>query len=431
MNARSRSRRLSAAYSSAKAVLLRLIGSVLQVVLTVLVARWGGAAVLGQFLVFVAVANMAVSVGSGLPNLVLRHASASAADDPRTGWLWRDTLGMALAAATVAGVAGVAGFGYVALVALGVSGLVLQRVSSSTVKAAHRPGLGVLLDTTLWPLLVTVQALLWHLAGWELTFRSLAWGYLAGLLLAALVGIVVCWRLPSSVLAAWRGTSRAPRGHYTEVAVVTVGALSRAVSTNAALTLAPLFLSDSATGRLGLALRVAGFATTILVTLASYFGPLFARARTRSELAAHRRHSQVAGLALYLPIALGAIALPVDWLRLLGTDFVEVKILVVVLATGYLVHSATGLNSQLMIMRGRSHDYSRVGLVSAVLTVLGVVAGAALGGEVGLCTGLSAAVILTNFWAYTVAGRAVRDAPVTAPAEPRPRMVTASSADDA
>src|SRR5687768_2238066 len=155
MNARSRSRRLSAAYSSAKAVLLRLIGSVLQVVLTVLVARWGGAAVLGQFLVFVAVANMAVSVGSGLPNLVLRHASASAADDPRTGWLWRDTLGMALAAATVAGVAGVAGFGYVALVALGVSGLVLQRVSSSTVKAAHRPGLGVLLDTTLWPLLVT------------------------------------------------------------------------------------------------------------------------------------------------------------------------------------------------------------------------------------------------------------------------------------
>ena len=428
--ARSR-RRLAAAASSAKAVALRLVGSALQVALTVLVARWGGAAVLGQFLVFVAVTNMAVSVGSGLPNLVLRHASAPVAGNPRTGWLWRDTLGLVLLSGAVAGAAGLLGAGYVLLVALGVGGLLLQRVSSSTVKAAHRPGLGVLLDTTLWPLLVMLQAVAWHVAGWQITFASLAWGYLAGLALASLIGVVVSWQLPSSVRGARSRPTGSPRDHYAEIAIVTVGALSRAVSANAALTLAPLFLSDVATGRLGLALRVAGFATTILVSLASYFSPLFARARTRSELRAHRRQAQIAGTALYLPVLLAAVALPVEWLRLLGGDFVDVKILVTILAAGYLVHAATGLNSQLLVMRGRSRDYSRVGVVSAVLTVAGAAVGGALGGEVGLCAGLSLAVSLTNLWSYAVAGRAVQDAPEEAPAGPPTPVVAARATEDA
>lgn len=431
MNARPRGIR-AAALSSAKAVSLRLVGSVLQVVLTVLVARWGGAAVLGQFLVFVAVTNMAVSVGSGLPNLVLRSASAPTAGDPRTGWLWRDTLALAVTGVAVSAIAGMFdGGGYVALVALGVSGLLLQRVSSSTVKAAHRPGLGVLLDTTVWPLVVTAQVALWSAGGWELTFRSLAWTFLLGQLVAIVVGLAVCWRLPTSIRSAGRSRSRPPRSHYAEIAVVTVGALFRAVSANAPLALAPLFLSDSATGRLGLALRVAGFATTLLVTLASYFSPLFARARTRAELRTHRRHAQFAGVALYLPVLLAALALPVDWLRLLGPDFVEAKVLVVVLAAGYLVYAATGLNSQLLVMRGRSHDYSRVGVLSAVITVLGVVVGGALGGELGLCAGLSGAIVVTNLWSYAVAGRAVQDAPVSPPSDSAAATAAASSREDA
>lgn len=418
MATESRARNLAAARSSVKAVALRLVGSVLQVVLTVLLARWGGAAVLGQFLVFVAVTNMAVSVGSGLPNLVLRAASTSADGDPRTGRLWRDTLVLAALGGAVAAAAAALGSGYVALTALGVVGLLLQRVSASPVKAAGRPGLGVLLDTTVWPMLVTGQAVAWQLADRQLTFGSLAWGYLAGLLLAALIGIASSWRLPSSIRSARRSDSWAPPGHYAEVAVVTLGTLSRAVSVNAPLALAPFFLSESATGRLGLALRLAGFATTILVTLASYFSPLFARARTRTELAAHRRHAQVAGLALYLPVLIAAVALPVEWLRLLGGDFVEVKLLVVVLAVGYLLSAGAGLSSQLLLMRGRSREYSRIGTLTAVLTVAGVLVGAALGGEVGLCVGVSAATAFATIQSYVVAGRVLKETPLTAPDGP-------------
>lgn len=415
--------------SSLTAVGVRLVGSVLQVLVTILVARWGSAAVLGQFVAFVAITNIVMSVGGGLPNLLLRTASIDAQGDRRAGWLWRDTLGVTALGGIVAGIAAILDGDFVALLAVGTVALLLQRVAASPVKAASRAGLGVVLDTAVWPGLVTVQVVLWQSLGWQLSLEVLAWGCIAGLLLSALIGILASWRLPSSMRAVWRNPSWPTRAHYAEVAVVTVGTAARAVSANAPLALAPLFLSDSGTGRLGLALRLAGFATTILVALAAHFSPLFARARSRSELRAHRLHAQIAGSALYLPVLVAALAVPLDWLRFLGPDFVDAKSLVAVLAIGYVVTAATGLNSQLLIMRGRMRDYTRQGLYAAAITVLGVVVGAALGGELGLCVGLSASLLITAIWTHLVAARAVRAMP---PAEPvaRPNFLTRTASED-
>lgn len=400
--------------SSVGALLVRVIGSVLQLVLAVLLARWAGAALLGQFLVFVAVTNLAVSVGSGLVNLMLRTASTSSSD-PRTGWLWRDTLVLVALSAVVSVLAALVGSEYVGLVALGLGLLLLQRVSAGPVKAAQRPSLGVILDTTVWPLLVTAQIGLFQVWAVELTFRWLIWGYLTGLLVAAVIGVAVGWRLPASIRSAVRRQPGPSLAHYREVLVVTIGGLTRAVALNAPLTMAPLFLTDASVGRLGLALRVAGFATTIQATLTSYFSPLFVRARTRGELRTHRLHAQVASVVFYLPVFVLALLLPSDWLEALGADFVQVEVLVVILAVGFLMAAVTGLSSQLLLMRGRSRLYSRIGTVTAVSTVLGVGIGAATGGEVGLCVGLSVVTIGLNVWGYLEAEKTVRSMPVSAP----------------
>lgn len=415
--------------SSLTAVGVRLVGSVLQVLVTVLVARWGSAAVLGQFVAFVAITNIVMSIGGGFPNLLLRAASIDTQGDQRTGWLWRDTLGVTALGGLVACIAAILDGEFIALLAVGTVALLLQRASTSPVKAASRAGLGVVLDTAVWPGLVTVQVVLWHILGWQLNLGVLAWGCIAGLLLSALIGVVVCWRLPSSVRAAWRNSSPPTRAHYVEVAVVTVGTAARAVSANAPLALAPLFLSDSGTGRLGLALRLAGFATTILVALAAHFSPLFARANSRPELRAHRRNAQVAGTVLYLPVLLAALAMPLEWLRFLGPDFVDAKRLVAVLAAGYLITAATGLNSQLLVMRGRMRDYTRQGVYGAALTVFGVVVGARLGGELGLCVGLSASLLTTAIWTHVVAARTVRAMPHVDPVA-RPDPFTRTAVED-
>jgi O-antigen/teichoic acid export membrane protein len=408
-----------------QSVFVRLIGSVLQVVLSVLVARWGGAAVLGQFLVFVAIANVAGSVGAGLPNLVLRHASTASTGDTHTGWLWRHTLNLAVLCLGVAGIAFALGGRYVGLVAVAVGALLLQRVSSSTVKATGRPGLGVLLDTAVWPFVVTAQVVVWQFGGAELTLVNLALGSIAGLALAAVVAVLVSWRSPASVRSAWQAPRRTPRTFFHELAIVTAGAVAIFIAANAPLALAPLFLSDSEAGRLGLALRIAGFATTILVALAAYFSPLYARATTGAQLQALRRQSQMACLALYVPVLLAAVLLPTDWLRqLLGDEFTGVKQLVVILAAGYLLNAATGLTPQLLLMRGRSRDYSLVGAAGAVLTVVGVVLGAWFGGETGLCAGLSIAMVAVNVWGFVVSTRAIRDAPTEAPDERTTQPVT-------
>src|SRR3954451_19102011 len=77
--------------------LVRVIGSLLQLGLSLVLAHIAGTAVLGQFLFFVAVVNLCVAIGGGMPNLMLRYASRDTVDgNPEVGWLWRHSLELSL-----------------------------------------------------------------------------------------------------------------------------------------------------------------------------------------------------------------------------------------------------------------------------------------------------------------------------------------------
>jgi O-antigen/teichoic acid export membrane protein len=395
--------------------LVRVIGSVLQLGLSLVLAHLSGLALLGHFLFFVAIVNLCIG-SVALPNLLLRYASRSSVERvPQVGWLWRQGLELALLCGL--GVAFV-GDPWLRDVGLAVGGLLIQRMSSAALKGGGHPNLGVLLDTACYPLVVLLCVVFIHRGRTHLTMEPLRLSYLAAIWGAAFVAVVLTWRQWSSIRSAWSAPRRTPRAMYSEVLTLSLGLVAYAVTSNAPLVLAPLFLNAAETGRLGLALRAAGFATTILAALSAYFGPAFARAINRKELLELRRRSQSACLMLYVPVPIAVLLLPTEWLKSISPGLGSVKVLVVLLSLGFFVNAATGLAPNLLVMRGWSSVFLITNVTSAVLTVGALVVGGVLAGSKGMAVGLSGAMALTNIWIFIVSTRQVSTMEEALPFQP-------------
>jgi O-antigen/teichoic acid export membrane protein len=387
-----------------------MVGSLLQLVLSLLLAHTAGAALLGQFLFFVAIANLATAVGAGMPNLMLRYASATRTEQvPQIGWLWRHSIELSLLCSASAIAFGLSGVSLCRDAALAVSALLVQRVSSAVLKAHHHPSLGVLLDTAFYPLIVIAAALAASAWTHAVPIEVLRLSYVGALWGATLIAATLTWRSDGSVRTALSAPWRTARSMYAEIGAVTLGAVANVVSSNAPLAMAPIFLTDRQTGAFGLALRVAGFATTILLSLSAYFGPAFVRASSREELVDLRRRSQYACLALYLPVPIAVLVLPAGWLENIDPGLSSIKGLVLILSVGFFVNAATGLAPTLLLMRGWSRVFSATSVVTAVLTVLALAVGGVISGLVGMSAGLSAAMAATNLWIFAVATRHLKD----------------------
>jgi O-antigen/teichoic acid export membrane protein len=232
----------------------------------------------------------------------------------------------------------------------------------------------------------------------RLSYTAAVWG-------TAIVGIVLTWRGPASLRTAWSAPWRTTGTMYAEIGAITLGSAAQVVTANAPLALAPLFLSDAQTGVFGLALRVAGFASTILISLAAYFGPAFARADSAVELRQLRRHSQYACLVLYLPVPVAFLMLPTEWLEIVSPGLGSIKGLVLVLSAGYLANAATGLAPTLLIMRGWVSSFSAIKVTAAALTVGATLIGGGLGGALGMAAGSSVAMAVENLWLFGASSR--------------------------
>jgi O-antigen/teichoic acid export membrane protein len=411
---------------------VRIIGSSLQLILSLVLVHVAGAALLGRFLVFVAIANLSTSIGAGLPNLMMRYASTASTDRPeQVGWLWRQSIELSLLCGLAAAIFAANGNPFLRDAGIAVGGLLVQRMSSAALKANGHPNLGVLLDTASYPLIVLISILLLYAENGFISIDSLRLSYVAALWSATLVAVVLTWRSHNSIQSAWSAPWRTSKAMYTEMGTVSVGAVANVVTANSALALAPVFLSDAETGKLGLALRVAGFASTILVSLSAYFGPAFARADSKKELLRLRRRSQYACLALYIPVPIALLAFPTGWLERIGSGLGSVKVLVLILSIGFFVNAATGLAPTLLLMRGWSRVFSGTSVVTAILTVGALAFGGKLWGAIGMVAGSSAAMVGTNVWVFSLsskylaamgdtAAEASGTATVTIPSVPRP-----------
>jgi O-antigen/teichoic acid export membrane protein len=391
--------------------LVRIVGSLLQLALSLVLAHIAGAAVLGRFLFFVAVVNLCTAIGGGLPNLMLRYASADRTPGtPEPGWLWRHSIELSLVFHAAAAASAVMGRPLLRDISLAVGALLVQRIASAVLKALGRPNLGVLLDTALYPLVVLVCALAIDARTGSVDAADLSLAYTAALWVATVIAVTLTWGSPHSLRSSWSAPWRTARSLYAEIIAVTVGSAAQVVSANAPLTLAPLFLTDAQVGALGLALRVAGFAGTIIISLAAWFGPAFARADGPGELFHLRRQSQYACLALYLPVPIAFLLLPAAVLERVSPDLGSVKVLVLILSVGYLVNAATGLAPTLMVMRGWSRSFSAIRVAAAALTVGLLLVGGALGGAIGLAVASSVAMVGENVWMFVASGRRLQSA---------------------
>ena len=398
------------AISRLNTAFVRAAGSVCQLVLSLVLAHAYGAGELGRFLVFVALVNVMIAIGGGLPNLLIRYGSRDEHERSRdhVGWLWRHSLTLATACLLLAAAAGVLGAEYLRDLALAAAGLLVQRAASSVLKARRRPALGIFLDAVLYPIVVLAFVALSDAAAWDHVTQHLRFAYVGAVWFSALLGLALGWRDPNSPRTSWQAPLRTPRALFGEIIRVTLGAAWGAVAAQVPLAVAPLLLTDDETGSLGLALRVAGFAGTLIVSLNASFGPAFAGAASGAELLELRRQSQRASLLLYVPFLVAFFAIPRAWLELVDPALTSVKLLVAVLSVGYLVNAATGLCINMLVMRGRARTYSRVNAYAAWLTVVAVVGGGVLGGVWGLAAGLSLSIALANLYFFRASSEVIR-----------------------
>lgn len=387
-----------AALARLQTVVVRLGGSVLQLLLSLALAHTYGAAELGRFLVFVAVTSIVGAIGGGLPTVLMRYASVARGDgrDHHVGWLWRHSLTLAATCLVGSAAGALLGSAFLRDLGVAVAAMLVQRASSAALKARRRANLGILLDAVLYPFVILVFVLAVRAAGWTDVTGSLRLAYIGALVGAAVIGVALGWRHPGSIRTSWSAPRRTPREVYAEIIRVTSGAAATTLSTNAPMAVAPLFLAVEDVGSLGLALRVAGFATTLLMSLNAYYGPAFARARSAEELRGLRTQARWAGVVLYVPVVAGFLAFPSAWLEAVDPALGSVKMLVAVLSVGYLVNAAMGMSSSLLVMRGHSRTYSRLSARWAGATVVSVVAGGALGGAVGLAAAKSSMMSIAS-----------------------------------
>jgi O-antigen/teichoic acid export membrane protein len=389
--------------------LVRVVGSLLQLGLILVLARITDTSELGRFLSFVAITNLGTAIGGGMPALMLRVASTTTTHGTtQAGWLWRHSVELSLLFSAAAAVFAATSQSFLRDTALAVGGLLVQRLSSAVVKATGHPNLGVLLDTALPPLVVMVSALCISASVGTVSGDALRLSYTAAVWATATVGVILTWRGPASLRTAWSAPWRTTATMYAEIGTITLGSAAQVVTANAPLALAPLFLSDAQTGVFGLALRVAGFASTILMSLAAYFGPAFARADTAAELRQLRRQSQYACLVLYLPVPVAFLMLPTEWLESISPGLGAIKGLVLVLSVGYFANAATGLAPTLLIMKGWVRSFSYIRVAAAALTVGAVLIGGALAGAMGIAVGSSLEMAVENMWLFGVSSRCLR-----------------------
>jgi O-antigen/teichoic acid export membrane protein len=133
------------------------------------------------------------------------------------------------------------------------------------------------------------------------------------------------------------------------------------------------FATTADVGVFSVAFRLIAIAATILVTLASIFGPRFARAYASRDIPALRRglrQSQQLSLLLFIPMAivLGFFAEPI--LSLFGEEFRAGREILWILTAGQFVNAATGLVGFLMNMIHQEKQEFYIQLVITVLTTL-------------------------------------------------------------
>ena len=375
------------------ALFSRGIGLVLQFAMNIVLGRLLGAAGMGLYSLYTSWMMVLASIADmGMPNYALRTVSVLEGKGDKKQ-ARRFTL-RALFLLSISGVALVLIVTLFAeqasqilipdtdaemvliLAALAAVAFMLIRVLSESLKGIRQVNLALTLETALLPLGVLIVVGIMHVFNWDLKAQNF--------LVLHLVLLVVTTLMMLWMMMRFTRVSKASEAEQPELLSKSLfpfwgGGLLNMWFMNMPILLLPQFATAEDIGIFGVAYRLIALGTTILVTLASIFGPKFARAFANHDVAALRkglRQSQLLSLLIYLPIfiALTFFAEPV--LGLFGDEFIAGKEILWIMVAGQLINTATGLVGFLLNMmhKEKQEFYIQSGvtfLVFILILILG------------------------------------------------------------
>ena len=234
----------------------------------------------------------------------------------------------------------------------------------------RRPGLGQLVQTTIWPLLLIVALLL--------GMRSAAGLLLLVGLTQLVTGLAGWWLLRWPPGSAQGVAQRAAQG-----ATATSGLLRDGVPLMALdlVGIGMVNLPLLVLGHVGSAADVAGFGLaqrlfmlpwTIIMTIAALMAPrLAAAAADRQALGQASRQAMLLSRCTALPAALLLAAAPHFWLSLFGPGFTVAAGALTVLAVAQALHAGWAVQDTVLAMAGLGDVLRRIVLLQGGLIVLG------------------------------------------------------------
>ena len=283
--------------------------------------------------------------------------------------------------------------------------LALLRLTAETLKAMERPLPAVLVESVVAPSLLLIAVMLCWLAGTPLSVVVLLFAGLAGYVVApTILALMIRKRL--QIQRNLQAQVPPPPAHdRNDQNTLWATSLLSVAFLHLPFMILPAFTGTAEIGVFSVANKLIGSITMLLLLLAAVFGPAFAReaAEQGPGLPGLLRRSQLAAMAIFLPLAGLLIAVSSPLAALFNVPAGELQRLLIVLSLGHLINAATGLCGVMLNMAGAAHfELWSTGIACLALVAVSPIVGPAYGLE-GLAVLFSATIALKNLLSYLFA----------------------------
>jgi O-antigen/teichoic acid export membrane protein len=283
------------------------------------------------------------------------------------------------------------------LAAVAAALFMMTKVLSESLKGIRRVNIALTSETALLPLGAIIVIGIFYLYDWNLTAK----GFLViHILLLVLTTLVMIWLM----LRFARGTSKAENEEMPPLMSRSLlhfwgGGLLNMWVMNMPILLLPQFANAAEIGIFGVAYRLILLGTTILVTLASIFGPRFARDYANGDVTALKRglrQSQLLSLIIYSPMLIAFTVFAEPVLGLFGSEFTAGKELLWIMVAGQLLNTATGLVGFMMNMIHREKQEFYIQLSVTVFVFILILILGDMYGVIGVAIAYAIGVAVKN-----------------------------------
>ncbi len=369
------------------ALFSRGIGLFLQLGLTVILGRLLGAAGMGVFSLYTSWMMMFASFANmGMPNYVLRKVSVLE-DKQERGLAISFTTRVIQRLLVSGGLLTVLVLAITAFIdttadevdmqwvlilsALSAVAFMIIKVLAEALKGIRQVNLGLVTETALVPLGALLVLGVLYAYDWDISAQGYLVLHLVLLILTTLFMLWMLLRFRTEIKNA-QGNQLPQLTDRSLLSFWGIGLLNMWFM-NMPIILLPQFATAEEIGIYGVAFRLIALASIILVTLASLFGPRFARDFANNDAEALKqglRQSQMLSILIFIPMLLVFTLFAEPVLGIFGEEFKAGKEILWILVIGQTLNAATGLVGFMMNMIHKEKQEFYIHLITTVMLMV-------------------------------------------------------------